>query len=899
MIQLPPEKLGSFYLGAEHDIDSGETSDIAVNYDARDLTTHAVCVGMTGSGKTGLCLGLLEEAAMDRVPAILIDPKGDITNLLLQFPNLAPSDFEPWINADDARRKGKSVQEYAADTASMWRDGLHKWGISPDRIRMLNETTDYTIFTPGSDAGVPINILGSLAAPRVDFDANAEAIRERISGTVAALLGLVGIKADPLRSREAVLLSNVFEHFWRQNKDLDLAQLILAVQTPPVRQIGVFDVDTFFPAKDRFDLAMAFNNLMAAPSFQGWLTGEPLDIDSLYFTADGRPRHSIFYIAHLSDNERMFFITLLLENVLMWMRRQSGTTSLRALLYFDEVFGFFPPTAEPPSKRPLLTLLKQARAFGLGTILVTQNPVDIDYKGLTNAGTWFIGKLQAERDKARVLEGLKGAIAEAGGNSDIDYDRLISQLGSRVFLLHNVHSDRPIVFHTRWAMSYLRGPLTKPQIGQLMDSRRAAAAQPTPQRATIADMPSGPPPPAMGAGQDGRSNVNGPVGSAQFGAAQFGGARASFAAAPGHAPAVPARQAAARPNTPPGMSTMPPQLDPKIKQIYLPIEVNERVAIRQLVQEEGNTVDPQTPQLVYEAALVGAAGVRFFDRKRDIDQRRDHMLLVPAPTGMGGVDWADAERLPIALRDLLRSAERVDPQQGPFFATVPEKANNDRELRSIAKDFADWLYYNSELKITTHPGLGVFQHPDENERAFKARLQQAAREARDAEVDKLQQKVEKQIERIEKKLSKEKRELSADEADYDSRKRSEWLGIGESVLGAVLGRRSTRAFSAAANKRRMTVNAREDIEESKEVIEELKEEIDELNEGLDEATEEVTMKWAKLLDNLETDEIKPRRTDVDVDLVALAWLPFWRIPYMAGTRQRAATIAAYATPREY
>jgi DNA helicase HerA-like ATPase len=455
---------------------------------------------MTGSGKTGLCVGLLEEAALDKVPTIMIDPKGDITNLLLQFPELRPEDFLDWINDDDARRKGRTVAEQAQATAELWRTGLADWGIGSDRIRLLQESADFTIFTPGSDAGVPINILGSLAAPDLEFTEHAEAIRERISGTVAALLGLTGSKADPNRSREAILLSNIFEYNWSRGQDLDLAQLIMSIQNPPVRQLGVFDVDTFYPEKDRFELAMAFNNLVASPSFQNWLQGEALDIDQLYYTSDGKPRHSIFYIAHLSDSERMFFVTLLLENVLTWVRRQPGTTSLRALLYFDEVFGFLPPTAEPPSKRPLLTLLKQARAFGLGCLLVTQNPVDLDYKGLTNTGTWFIGKLQAERDKARVLQGLKGAIAEAGGSGqEVDYDTLLSQLSSRVFLLHNVHEEQPVVFHTRWAMSYLRGPLTRPQVRKLMKDKAQdilagspATGQPQPARPSVEPAPPEP-----------------------------------------------------------------------------------------------------------------------------------------------------------------------------------------------------------------------------------------------------------------------------------------------------------------------------------------------------------------------------------------------------------------------
>lgn len=472
MITLPPEKLGSFYLGAEYDRDKKEISPLTVNYDARDLTTHAICVGMTGSGKTGLCVGLLEEAAIDKVPAIIIDPKGDMTNLLLQFQDLDPADFKKWINVDDAARKGMTVDDYAAATATKWRNGLADWGQCTDRIKMLKESVDYTVFTPGSNAGVPINITGSFAAPKVDFDEDAEMIRERIQGTVAALLGMVDSKLDPVRGREGILLANLFEHYWRKQEDLDLMKLIISIQNPPIAKLGVFDMDTFFPEKDRFQLAMDFNSLIASPQFQYWLQGEPLDIDKIYFTPEGKPRHSVFYIAHLSDSERMFFVTLLLNSLITWMRRQSGTTSLRSLLYFDEIFGYFPPTAQPPSKRPLMTILKQARAFGVGAVLVTQNPADIDYKGISNAGTWFIGKLQAERDKMRLLEGLQGAIAEAGGNSDLDFDNLISSLSSRVFLLHNVHDDAPIVFHTRWVMSYLRGPLTRPQVKDLMAQKK-------------------------------------------------------------------------------------------------------------------------------------------------------------------------------------------------------------------------------------------------------------------------------------------------------------------------------------------------------------------------------------------------------------------------------------------
>ena len=491
------EKLGSFYLGKEYDLAARQLKDVQVNYDSRDLTTHAVCVGMTGSGKTGLCIDLLEEAALDGVPAIIIDPKGDITNLLLTFPDLRPEDFKPWINADDAARKGLSVDDFAVKTAADWRNGLASWEEGPDRIKALKDAADFAIYTPGSEAGLPVSILSSFKAPNLDWDTETEILRDRIQGTVSALLGLVGIEADPVRSREHILLSSILENAWRAGQDLDIAKLIMAVQKPPFRQVGVFEVDTFFPEKDRFGLAMTLNNIIASPSFSAWMSGEPLDIGAMLHTPAGKPRHSIFYIAHLSDAERMFFVTILLEQVISWMRAQPGTTSLRALLYMDEVFGYFPPTANPPSKRPMLTLMKQARAFGLGVMLTTQNPVDLDYKGLTNAGTWFIGKLQAERDKARLLEGLQGALSSAGVSADMaDLDKTITSLDSRVFLLHDINLKSPVIFQTRWAMSYSARP-ADPAADQDADGaaqgvcgHRAATPPPAPAVRPLLPVPS-------------------------------------------------------------------------------------------------------------------------------------------------------------------------------------------------------------------------------------------------------------------------------------------------------------------------------------------------------------------------------------------------------------------------
>jgi prefoldin subunit 5 len=462
------EKLGAFYLGRTYDSTAARVTDELVLYDAKDLTTHAVCVGMTGSGKTGLCLSLLEEAAIDGIPALAIDPKGDLGNLLLTFPDLSPDSFEPWIDAAEATRAGMTPKQYAAQAAARWKKGLAEWGQDGERIARFRESVDVAIYTPGSSAGRPLRVLQSLAAPGAQAPVDEDALRERVQSAVSGLLTLLGLEPDPVRSREHILLSSLIHRAWAQGRDLDLAALIAEIQSPPFERLGVMDLESFFPGSERFEFAMRLNALLAAPGFQAWLEGEPLDVQGLLYTPLGRPRLSILSIAHLSDAERMFFVTILLNEVVAWMRSQPGTSSLRALLYMDEVFGYFPPTANPPSKTPMLTLLKQARAYGLGVVLATQNPVDLDYKGLSNAGTWFVGRLQTERDKARLLDGLEGASTTSGASFDRrELERTISGLRSRVFLLNNVHDDRPELFHTRWALSYLRGPLTREQIRAL------------------------------------------------------------------------------------------------------------------------------------------------------------------------------------------------------------------------------------------------------------------------------------------------------------------------------------------------------------------------------------------------------------------------------------------------
>ncbi len=464
------EKLGVFYLGRPYNLVTKQAKPGWLLYDSKDLVTHAVCVGMTGSGKTGLCIGLLEEAAIDGIPALIIDPKGDLANLMLNFPQLRGEDFAPWVNEDDARKKGLSPADYATQQAEMWKKGLGDWGQSGERIQKLHDAADVVVYTPGSNAGIPVSILKSFSAPSQEILDDSEMLRERIGTTVTSLLGFVGVEADPIKSREHIFLSTILDRTWKAGQDLDLATLIQQIQTPPVAKIGVLDLDSFYPSKERFALAMQLNNLLASPGFSDWLEGEALDVGQMLHSPGGKPRLAIFSIAHLNDAERMFFVTLLLSQTLGWVRAQSGTTSLRAILYMDEIFGYFPPVANPPSKQPLLTLLKQSRAFGLGVVLATQNPVDLDYKGLANTGTWFIGRLQTERDKARVLEGLEGASANSGKKFDKQgMEQLLAGLGNRVFLMNNVHEDAPEVFQTRWTLSYLRGPLTRSQIKTLVD----------------------------------------------------------------------------------------------------------------------------------------------------------------------------------------------------------------------------------------------------------------------------------------------------------------------------------------------------------------------------------------------------------------------------------------------
>lgn len=467
--------------------------------DPDTFVTHGVILGMTGSGKTGLAIGLLEEMVEAGVPVIAIDPKGDLPNLALLFPQLTAAEFEPWVDPSEAKREGLSVSDLAAKTAGTWKDGLARWDLGPTQIQALKDKIDLRILTPGSKAVNPVNLLGTFHAPGPDLPADDQA--ELASGIVSGLLSLVIDNVDPLRDPRHLLLVQILANAWAEGKGLSLEDLIGQLVDPPFAKVGVFPVDAFFSPDDRMKLAMQLNNLVASPTFAAWKEGAPLDIASLVEPKDGKVPVNIFSLAHLSEKERHFFVGRLMNEVLTWTRGLSGSSALRAFVYFDEVAGYLPPHPQnPPSKKPILTMLKQSRAVGVGVCLATQNPVDLDYKAISNMGTWMIGRLQTQQDRDRVRDGLMSA---SGGLTASEVEAEFSKIQPRTFLLKKPKDDKPILFHTRWAMSYLRGPVTLAELPRIAGS--APAARGSVQSASSAgdDAPgkSTPPPAPKGYGQ--------------------------------------------------------------------------------------------------------------------------------------------------------------------------------------------------------------------------------------------------------------------------------------------------------------------------------------------------------------------------------------------------------------
>jgi hypothetical protein len=836
-----------FYLGRAYDPVKQSATNRRVTYDPADLTTHAVVTGMTGSGKTGLCVAMLEEAALKGIPAIIIDPKGDLTNLLLHFPDLAPQDFQPWVDAEQARRAGKTTEQAALEASLHWRNGLNEWGITQERVLALKNAAQFAIFTPGSDSGIPVSVLSSLAAPELSWNDNREILREKIASTVTALLGLVGYEdIDPIRSREHILLANLFENAWSKGKNVELTELILQTQTPPFDKLGAFPVDTFFPAKDRMELAMVLNNILASPAFETWREGQSLDIASLLYTNDGRPRHNIFHLAHLPDAERMFFITLLLSAVETWMRTQSGVTSLRAILYMDEIYGYLPPQRNPASKQPLLRMLKQARAFGLGLLLATQNPVDVDYKALSNAGTWLIGKLQTEQDKNRLLDGLESA---AGGISRGDFDKLISSLGKRVFVLHNVHAKGPELFQSRWAMNYLAGPMTRTQIPALNKLANAdSTPQPSPKPAPV-------PQSISSAEPESSSFMATPP---QRPAAN----RQSQTFAPGASTGVANRRSEIE-----GSQTKPP-IPAGVKEYFLP----QNYSLPEAFKAAGRSMpgEAQIEGVLYRPALIATAQVRVLDRKLGVDSEVARAAFVQTLEKRGSVRWDEY----LFNGHAFENAE-TSPAPSSKFSTIDAPLNDAKLMSALQKDFADWVLRNSSVQARANQALKVFAGPDVSRAEFMKACSDAAANARDAEVAKKTVQLDRQLKTLQDKLAREERELREDEAELANRKVEEAGTHLENLTGLFGGRRKASRLSSSLTKRRMTEQAKAEVEESVDAIALFKKQIAELEMKREETIAEIGDRWGRVVSDTTEIIVNPKKTDVFVNLFGVAWVPHY------------------------
>ncbi len=808
------EKLGLFYLGRSVDATTGAVRDVPLLYDASDLVTHAVILGMTGSGKTGLGIGLIEEAAIDGVPVIAIDPKGDLPNLLLTFPQVSPAEFAPWVNPDDARLAGLGIDAFAEKEATRWRDGLIEWGQGPERIARLRQAAEFSVYTPGSRAARPLSILRTFQAPAAAIAGDPELLAERASSAATSVLTLAGLDVEPRRSREHILVSTLLADAWQRQQSLDLAALIAHVQSPPVQRIGVLELDSFFPAADRFQLASDLNRLLAAPDFAIWLEGDPLDINSLFYTSAGKPRVTVLSIAHLDDRARMFFVALVLNEIVSWMRTQRGTSTLRALVYIDEMTGFLPPVAAPPSKVPLLTLLKQARAFGLGMVLATQNPVDLDYKALANAGTWMLGRLQTERDKARVMDGLEGANAASGHGFDrAATDRILSGLEKRTFLLHNVHESEPVLFKTRWTLSYLRGPLGRDELARL-----------------------------AGARSEGAKGIEGVEGEGIEGHA---GGRSEPATQPAHSPSIPSV-----PSIPSAPSIPALVLPPSIPQFFAP--------------GDGHGWSP---------ALVGAARVSYTDRKLGIDETRDVIVTTPILESAVAVDWEHAEPATFTVGDLRKEAGRSAP-----FDPLPSAAASAKNYTQWSKDFAAWVGRSQAVELLRSVRANVVSVADESERDFRVRLETTLRERRDAELARVREKYASRMATAEDRLRRSETSVQREQEQATESKMQTGVSVAATIFGALLGRKAVsastlgRATTAARGVGRMS-RASQDVARAESDREAARSKRDELVAALEAELQTITSAWDARNEPLERVVVKPKRGGTSVQLVALVWLP--------------------------
>jgi len=821
------EKLGVFYLGKEYNLEEGKLEEDLVLYKSKDLTTHAVIIGMTGSGKTGLGIGIIEEAALDNIPVIAIDPKGDLGNLALTFPKLQGEDFRPWINLNEASNLGVTPDEYAEAQAQLWKEKLSEWGQDGERIQKLHDAVDITVYTPGGSAGPGVSVLQSFNAPPAALQNDKDAYRDRIHITATSLLSLIGIEGDPFTSREHILLANILENSWNSGKNLGLPELIAAIQSPPMSQVGVMDMESFFPAKERFQLAMLLNNLLASPGFKVWMEGEPLDANRFLYNQAGKPRVSIFSIAHLSDKERMFFVTMLLNEVLSWVRSQPGTGSLRAILYMDELFGYLPPTANPPSKTPLLTLMKQARAYGLGLVLSTQNPVDLDYKALSNAGTWFIGRLQTDQDKDRVLSGLEGAAA--GGAFDKKRtEKILSGLGKRIFYLHSVNEDEPTIFSTRWALSYLAGPLTREQISALPNNKG------TTENATFVA-------PVKVESQNFIQVEN--QKENQIDEQKDNQATISK---------TDTQSTTFKADT---LKSEPPMLGPEIKQVYIPVTGSNQ------------------EKVIYEPAILGLADVMFSSSKYGVTVSKNCALVSPLHQGPVPLDWREGKMTDIDLRSL-----EDKPVAGATYMNYPEAAANAGNYDDWEKLFTQFIRTDFSLKLFFSPTFKIVSEADEDERNFRIRLQHLAHERRDEEIEILKSKYKPKIDVLENRQRRAKQAVENQSSMATQKKMEAAVSAGTAILGAFFGRKSISATSisrvgTAVRSTGRAMKSGEGIAQSQETLESVEMQLQELLDELEQKIEELSAKFSNLDEKLEEVEVRAASGNITVHFVGLAWTP--------------------------
>ncbi|MFY9088548.1 helicase HerA domain-containing protein [Arcobacter aquimarinus] len=775
------EKLKLFYIGKE----KINENYVPLVYKNKDLLTHAAIIGMTGSGKTGLGISLLEEAAIDNIPSIIIDPKGDMTNLLLTFPNLNGSDFEPWIEEQDAINNGLNVKDFAQKTADLWKNGLEKDFQSANRVEKLKNSADFTIYTPGSNAGVQISILSSFKAPSKEVLEDNDLLVSLINSTVSSILSLIDEKNDS-SSKESILISSIFMNYFLEGKDLSLEELITLIVTPPFSKIGIFDLETFFAQADRLKLALKLNTIIANPAFKTWIEGETLDISNLLYDESGKAKVSIFSIAHLNDSQRMFFVSLLLNQMVSWMRRQEGTTSLKALLYMDEIFGYFPPNSNPPSKLPMLTLLKQARSFGIGIILSTQNPVDIDYKGLANIGTWFIGRLQTKQDKEKVIDGLSSA--NEGNLDKNEIMNLLSNLEKRNFILKNINEDGIKLFQTRWALSYLKGPIPKEGIKKLMAEKLNSSSKKEQKN------------------EENHTLIN---------------------------------------------------IEKSIPKPIIPNNLSQKYHY-----------SSQNSAYYLQPYLICSCDIHYVNASKDIDLKTNESFKIYLDETIKEINFDEKEKLESNFYDTKEKANS-------FYYEIPSFIQNERELKSIEKSFADYVYRNSKLTLFKNDALKITSKQDESLSDFKIRLQDRLNEKIDLEVEKLQERFKKENDSFEKKLNSLYEKLQREQQQATSTTTDTIIAIGTSILGAFFGRSSTATtigkVATSAKGATKILKEKNDVKQVENEINQLQEKKESLKTLLENEIEKINS--SNLSSNYPVEEIfiKPKRSDIYNIKLELLW----------------------------